>query len=52
MMEFAEILKRALNVSFSTENRWENTKVHPSRMVGIFCEFCATQGIEIEEKGK
>lgn len=67
MMEFAELVKkvrnklgysqeqlaRALNISFSTVNRWENSKVKPSRMAReIFMNFCITQGIEIEEAGK
>ena len=66
-MEFGEIVKkvcnelgyskeqlaRALNISFSTVNRWENAKVKPSRMAReIFVNFCVTQGIEIEETGK
>ena len=66
-MEFAEMVKkvrielgyspeqlaRALNISFSTVNRWENGKVNPSQMAReVFMNFCKRNGINIEPDGK
>jgi len=45
-----EDLARILNVSYSTINRWENSKTKPIKMArGIFNAFCKSQGIEFDE---
>ena len=45
-------LAHALNVSFATVNRWENTKVSPSNLAQkTFYEFCENNSID-EEKLK
>lgn len=45
-----EQLARALNISFSTVNRWENSKVKPSPMAKeVFVNFCNNQGIIIDK---
>ncbi|MBK5247408.1 MAG: helix-turn-helix transcriptional regulator [Peptostreptococcaceae bacterium] len=43
-------LAGALNVSFATVNRWENSKVTPSNLaLKTFYEFCEYNFIEEEE---
>jgi len=45
-----EDLARALNVSYATINRWENSKTKPIKMAqGIFNTFCIQQGIDFNE---
>ena len=45
-----EDLARALNVSFSTINRWENEKTKPIKMArAVFDTFCDSQGISFSE---
>ena len=49
-----EQLARELNISFSTVNRWENEKSHPSQMAKeLFYNFCNKCKIDIGnfEKG-
>lgn len=42
-------LADALNVSFATINRWENSKVYPSNLAKkSFYEFCESNFISIE----
>lgn len=44
-----EQLARALNISFSTVNRWENGKSNPSPMAKeLFYNFCTKNEIDIE----
>lgn len=43
-------LAEALGVSFTTVNRWENSKTTPNLMLeGKFIDFCKSKGIEFEE---
>ena len=66
-MTFSEILKqirmkqnytqeqfaRELNVSFSTINRWENSKNEPSQLAkNSFYDFCENNFIDVEELKK
>jgi len=45
-----EELARALNVSFSTINRWENAKTKPIKMAqSAFNTFCKKHGIRFNE---
>ena len=45
-----EDLARALNVSFSTINRWENEKTKPIKMArAVFDSFCKSHGIVFDE---
>jgi len=45
-----EDLARALNVSFATVNRWENSKTKPSRMAqAAFNSLCKKHGIIFSE---
>ena len=45
-----EDLARALNVSYATINRWENSKNKPVRMAqAVFSDFCNKHGICFEE---
>jgi len=47
-----EDLARALNVSFSTNNRWENAKTKPIKMAQTaFNAFCKKRGISFDESG-
>ena len=47
-----EDLARALNVSFSTINRWENEKTKPIKMArDVFDTFCKSYGISFDESG-
>lgn len=44
-----EQLARDLNVSFSTLNRWENSRNVPSRLARMrLIEFCTEKGISTE----
>jgi len=46
-----EDLARALNVSFATINRWENSKNKPVRMAQVaFSEYCAKHNIVFDDK--
>lgn len=48
-----EQLARELSISFSTINRWENGKSHPSQMAkGLFCSFCKNKNIDINSYTK
>ena len=48
-----EDIARALNVSFATINRWENSKTKPIKMArAIFDEFCEKNGIIFNESGE
>ncbi len=43
-------LAEALNVSFSTINRWENSKVIPSNLAEkTFYDFCESNFIDLEK---
>ena len=43
-----EELARAINVSFATINRWENSKTHPNKLArSVFLDYCKRQGIDI-----
>jgi len=45
-----EDLARALNVSYATINRWENSKTKPTRMaLAVFYDYCEKQGISFDE---
>jgi len=45
-----EDLARALNVSFATINRWENSKNKPVRMAQVaFSDFCKRHKISFDE---
>ena len=45
-----EDLARALNVSFSTINRWENKKTKPIKIAkAVFETFCENRGIYFTE---
>jgi len=45
-----EDLARALNVSFATINRWENSKTKPIKMArAVFDSFCEKHGISFDE---
>jgi len=47
-----EDLARALNVSFATINRWENSKNKPVRMAQVaFYDFCKKHKISFDESG-
>jgi len=47
-----EDLARALNVSYTTVNRWENSKNKPVRMARVaFDEFCKTHKISFDKSG-
>lgn len=44
-----EQLARALNISFSTVNRWENSKTKPSPMAKeLFFKFSEQQGFDMK----
>ena len=46
-----EDLARALNVSFATVNRWENSKNKPVRMAQVaFSEFCTKHNIMFDDE--
>ena len=37
---------RAVHVSFSTVNRWENSRVTPNRMaIALILDYCEKQGV-------
>ena len=45
-----EDLARALNVSYATINRWENSKTKPTRMaLAVFYDYCGKHGISFDE---
>jgi len=45
-----EDLARALNVSYATINRWENSKTKPTRMaLAVFYEYCKKHDIIFNE---
>ena len=42
-------LARELSISFSTINRWENGKSHPSQMAKeLFYNFCKSKSIDVD----
>ncbi len=44
-----EDLARALNVSYATVNRWENSKTKPIKMAqAAFDDFCAKHGFDFD----
>lgn len=46
-----EDLARALNVSYATINRWENSKTKPTRMaLAVFYDFCDKHDISFDDK--
>lgn len=48
-----EQLARALNISFSTINRWEKGKSRPSQMAQeLFNNFCKNKNIDIDSYNK
>jgi len=48
-----EELARALNVSYATINRWENSKTTPNKMAqDVFFAFCKKHGVIFDEKKK
>ena len=48
-----EDLARALNVSYATINRWENSKTKPIKMAqSAFDNYCEEHGIRFEESEK
>ena len=48
-----EDLARALNVSYATINRWENSKTKPTRMaLAVFYDYCEKHGISFEGESK
>ena len=45
-----EDLARALNVSYATINRWENSKTKPIRMArAVFSDFCNKHDIVFDD---
>ncbi|SHK29535.1 helix-turn-helix domain-containing protein [Desulforamulus aeronauticus] len=45
-----EEMAHALQISFSTINRWENGKTHPNKMTrSVFFDFCEKHGIKARE---
>ena len=45
-----EDLARALNVSFASINRWENSKTKPIKMArAVFDAFCEKHGISFND---
>jgi len=45
-----EELARALNVSYATINRWENSRTMPNRMAqDVFNAFCKKRGVNFDE---
>lgn len=48
-----EDLARALNVSYATINRWENSKTKPIKMAqSAFYDFCTKHGIAFDENNE
>jgi len=48
-----EDLARALNVSYATINRWENSKNKPVRMAqAAFSDFCEKHEISFDDNDK
>ena len=48
-----EDLARALNVSYATINRWENSKNKPVRMAqAAFNDFCTKHNIVFDDNGE
>jgi len=48
-----EDLARALNVSYATINRWENSKTKPIKMAqAAFSDFCTKHGIVFNDNGE
>lgn len=48
-----EDLARALNVSYATINRWENSKTRPIKMAqAAFNSFCEIHNISFDSKDK
>ena len=48
-----EDLARALNVSYATINRWENSKTKPTRLaLGVFYDYCDKHGISFDGSGE
>ncbi|MCE5236057.1 MAG: helix-turn-helix transcriptional regulator [Clostridiaceae bacterium] len=44
-----EDLARALNVSYATINRWENSKTKPIKMAqAAFYDYCKKHGVSFE----
>ena len=47
-----EELARALNVSYATINRWENSKTKPIKMAqAAFHSFCEKHDVSFDESG-
>ncbi len=48
-----EEMANAMNVSFSTINRWENKRTMPTKLARVaFENFCKEKGIHIEGDGE
>jgi transcriptional regulator with XRE-family HTH domain len=48
-----EEMANAMNVSFSTINRWENKRTMPRKLARVaFENFCKEKGIKMEVDGK
>lgn len=44
-----ELLARDLNISFSTLNRWENSRTFPSRLARMrLLDYCIKNGVSAE----
>lgn len=45
-----EEMASAMNVSFSTINRWENKRTMPTKLARVaFANFCKEKGIDVGE---
>jgi DNA-binding transcriptional regulator YiaG len=48
-----EDLARAMNVSYATVNRWENSKTKPIKMAqDVFYAYCKKHGVSFDENSE